>query len=97
MSTILRIYPPEHIEVSLVDLQKKMLPDDDYPLLYAAQRLRDEDRFIDTELFRLLDHPEAEDFAISGWIDELLTQREKRIATYLTGGRKEARKRDPLR
>jgi hypothetical protein len=69
--------PPKHIEASETDLLRYVDPDDDYPMLYAAQRLRDEHRYIDKELFRLVDHPEAEDFAIEGWIDELLTERER--------------------
>lgn len=64
-----------HIEVSRTDLRKRVLPDDEYPLFHAAQRIRDEaeDTYIDADLFRIIDHPEAEDFAIEGWIEPCLS------------------------
>lgn len=71
---------PINVVISRTDLEKKVLPDDDYPLLYAAQRIQLEagNLYIDKELFHLLDHPEAEDFALESWIDKLLTKRSLR-------------------
>jgi hypothetical protein len=48
---------------------------DDYPLLRAVEHIRDEGRFIDSELFKILDHPEAEDFHLDTLIKELCDAR----------------------